>query len=298
MYQTPDEYFIRHAFPRGRMLRQIEDDLTIFVQFISSLSHNKKEDFEKKFDTQYSALHALSEKTIKNHRTEMISLFGLTIETEDDFVEASARTSLLVDSQNFQLFFKTFCNRFQFPNCINKSQETTKQLESGVKFKPASFILQMLKEADSKYGNNFKINGAEISNLIFNDVRVTTGKISPVQLLESLVSLREQKIQFNGDSNHTQHGREFLGYMFLAGLLDSDDDCRTFFLNHKELPAIDYVVTSNLFFEIPKEYITDAKVRKLVFTREKSVILEKKLSLSMRLNKYKKYAQINLGLLR
>ena len=62
MYQTPDEYFIRHAFPRGRMLRQIEDDLTIFVQFISSLSHNKKEDFEKKFDTQYSALHALSEK--------------------------------------------------------------------------------------------------------------------------------------------------------------------------------------------------------------------------------------------
>lgn len=262
MYQTPDEYFIRHAFPRGRMLRQIEDDLTIFVQFISSLSHNKKEDFENKFDTQYSALHALSEKTIKNHRTEMISLFGLTIETEDGFVEASARASLLVDSQNFQLFFKTFCNRFQFPNCINKSQETTKQLESGVKFKPASFVLQMLKEADNKYGNNFKINGAEISNLIFNDLRVTTGKISPVQLLESLVSLREQKIQFNGDSNHTQHGREFLGYMFLAGLLDSDDDCRTFFLNHKELPAIDYVVASNLFFETPKEYITDAKVRK------------------------------------
>ena len=112
----------------------------------------------------------------------MISLFGLTIETEDDFVEASARTSLLVDSQTSNCFFKTFCNRFQFPNCINKSQETTKQLESGVKFKPASFILQMLKEADSKYGNNFKINGAEISNLIFNDVRVTTGKISPVQL--------------------------------------------------------------------------------------------------------------------
>lgn len=264
MYQTPEENFLRHAFPRGRMLRQIEDDLTIFVQFITSLSHKKKDDFEREFDAQYAALHALSEKTIKNHRTEMISLFGLTIETEDDFVEASARASLLVDSQNFQLFFKTFCNRFQFPNAINKAQETIKQLEKNVRFKPASFILQLLKEADAKYGNGFKVSGSEISNLIFNDLSVTTGEISPAQLLESLVSLREQKIQFNGDSNHTQHGREFLGYMFLGGLLDSDDECRTFFLNRKELSAIDYVINSGLFFEIPKEYITDAKVRKNV----------------------------------
>jgi hypothetical protein len=262
MYQTPEQHFLRHAFPRGRMLTQIEDDLTIFVQFITSLSHNKKADFESKFDAQYSALHAVSEKTIKNHRTEMVSLFGLTIETEDGFVEASTRASLLVDTQNFQLFFKTFCHRFQFPNAINKSQETIKQLEQNVKFKPAPFILQLLKEADAKYGNGFKITGSEISNLIFNDLRVTRGEVTPTQLLDTLVNLREQKEQFNGDSNHSQHGREFLGYMFLAGLLDSDDERRTFFLNRKELYAIDYIISSDLFFEIPKEYATDAKVRK------------------------------------
>lgn len=262
MYQTPEEYFLRHAFPRGRMLKQIEDDLTIFVQFISSFSHNKKDEFESKFDTEYKAIHSVSEKTIKNHRTEMISLFGLTVETEDGFIEASGRAALLVNSQNFQLFFKTFCHRFQFPNCINKSQETIKQMENGVRFKPASFILQMLKEADAKYGAGFKISGAEISNLIFNDLRVTTGAITPTQLLESLIQLREDKVQFNGDSNHTQHGREFLGYLFLAGLLSSDDECRSFFLNRKEDSAIDFIINSDTFFSIPAEYISDAKVRK------------------------------------
>jgi len=264
MYQTPEQYFLRHAFPRGRMLTKIEDDLTIFVQFITSLSHNKKVDFESKFDAQYSALLAVSEKTIKNHRTEMVSLFGLTIETEDGFIEASTRASLLVDTQNFQLFFKTFCNRFQFPNAINKPQETIKQLEQNVKFKPAPFILQILKEADAKYGNGFKVAGSEISNLMFNDLRVTRGEVTPTQLLDTIVSLREQKEQFNGDSNHSQHGREFLGYMFLAGLLDSDDERRTFFLNRKELHAIDYIISSDHFFEIPKKYATDAKVRKNV----------------------------------
>ncbi len=262
MYKTPDNYFSRHAFPRGRLLTKIEDDLTIFVQLISSLSHSKKEVFEREFDAQYTTPHAVSEKTIKNHRTEMISLFGLTIETEDGFVEASARASLLVDSQNFQLFFKTFCSRFQFPNAINKSQETTKQIENGVRFRPAAFILQLLKEGDQRYGKGFKVGGSEISNLIFNDLRVTTGKISPAQLLESLVNLRGEEIQFDGDSKHNQHGREFLGYMFLAGLLDSDDERKTFFLNTKEISAIDYIISSDLFFEFPESYVTNAQVRK------------------------------------
>jgi hypothetical protein len=262
MYQTPSEYFLRHVFPRGRLLNRIEDDLTVFVQFVSSFSNQNKSDFESNFDRSYSSIHTLAEKTIKNHRTEMISLFGLTIETEEGFVEASPRTMVLVNSQNFQLFFKSFCNRFQFPNCINKSQETIKQLEKNVRFKPASFILQLLKEAETKYGKGFKVSGAEVSNLIFNDLRVTTGEIAPVQLLDYLTKLKGQNIRFNADSKHTQHGREFLGYMFLAGLLDSDDNCRTFFLNQKELASINYIISSASFFEIPKEYINDAKVRK------------------------------------
>ncbi|MDB5224499.1 MAG: hypothetical protein JWO43_121 [Candidatus Adlerbacteria bacterium] len=244
------------------MLTKIEDDLTIFVQLIISLSHNKKANFEKEFDSRYSALRAVSEKTIKNHRTEMMSLFGLIKETEDGFIETSARALLLVETQNFQLFFKTVCHRFQFPNAINKSQETIRQLEQNVKFKPASFILQLLKEANTKYGEGFKITGAEVSNLIFNDLRVVAGAISPTQLLNTLVELRKQEEQFDGDSNHAQHGREFLGYMFLAGLVDSDDARRTFFLNLKELGAIDFIIYSDLFFEIPKEYTSSAKVRK------------------------------------
>ena len=50
--------------------------------------------------------------------------------------------------------------------------------------------------------------------------------------------------------------------MFLGGFLNSNDNGKTFFLNQNEISAIDYIIASDLFFEIPITYMTDAKVRK------------------------------------
>ena len=259
-YQTPTKYLLRCAFPRGRILSQIEDELSILTQFVSRFTPKDKEQFDTLIDSEYAKLRSVSAKSIKNYRTEMTKLFGLITVGSDGVVQASERTNLLVESQNFPLFFKTFCHRFQFPNGINKPQETAKQIEAGAQFKPAKFILDLFVLGVEKCGQDFSINGNEISNLVFNDVRVTSGKMSPHQVLDFLLKLRSGHVRFAGGSKIAQHGREFLGYMLLARLLKEGEN--GFRLNEKERQAIDYIRQSELFFNVPRDFATNTSTRK------------------------------------
>ena len=105
---TSEKYFYRCAFPRGRILTKLEDDLSIIVQLIMKNAHKKKGLFNKDFDEEYSSLRTLKKKTIKNHRTEMIKLYGLTLETPDGYIEPSKMCRVLSETQDFYLFFKLF----------------------------------------------------------------------------------------------------------------------------------------------------------------------------------------------
>ncbi len=251
---------LRSAFPRGRILSQVEDELAILTQFIVHFSPRDKDEFDKLIDAEYAKLRSVSEKSIRNYRTEMTKLFGLITVGADGVVHPSSRTMLLVESQNFPLFFKTFCHRFQFPNGINKAQETVKQINAHIHFKPAKFILDLFVLGEEKCGSSFSLNGNEVSNLVFNDVRVTSGNISAAQVLDNLLDLRSKSVKFEGGSKVAQHGREFLGYMLLARLLKQGDS--GFQLNKKERPSIDYIRESDLFFDMSTDYISNAKTRK------------------------------------
>ena len=249
-YTIPDKYYYRCTFPRGRMLSKLEDDLTIFVQLILQGAHQKKVDFEKKFDQEYARLHALNEKTIKNRRTEMISLYGLTQTTEDGYVEPSKMSLVLSESQDFYLFFKLFCLKFQFPNCINKSNATIEQISKDVKFKPAKFILELLTLGVKKHGWDFSVSSNEISSLVFNDIRVTSGKINADVCMDILTANRRNKTIYDVGSRANQHGREFLAYMRLANLLVTAENGRGFKLNRDEGDAVDYLLKDGKFFYI------------------------------------------------
>ena len=199
-YETPTKHLFRCAFPRGRILSQVEDELSILTQFITRFSPREKDEFDNLIDSEYAKLRNVSTKSIRNYRTEMTKLFGLVVVGADGIVQSSPRTNLLVESQNFPLFFKTFCHRFQFPNGINKPQETAKQIENGVRFKPAKFILDLFVAGVEKCGPDFSLNGNEISNLVFNDIRVATGTATPEQVLDFLLKLRAGKVKFKGGS--------------------------------------------------------------------------------------------------
>lgn len=260
-YKTPEEFFYRCAFPRGRLLSQIEDDLTLFVQIIIKNSGKSFNQFNQDFDKEYSQIHSGTEKTIANHRTEMITLFGLVYITPEGFVQASDRTRMLWEKQDFYLFFKSFANKFQFPNSINTTHGTIEQLQKGIIFKPADFILKLLTAATKKFGNDFSITGAEVSNLVFNDLRVTTEKISVDDVLDILIKNRNSKIRYDGGSNLTQHGREFMGYLRLANLLEMDDS-NNFKLNLKESASINSIIGNDHLFTFSADYSTSPEIRK------------------------------------
>lgn len=251
---------LRVAFPRGRILQQVEDELTILTQFIVKFAPKEKDEFDRLIDAEYAKLRSVSAKSIKNYRTEMTKLFGLITVGSDGIVNPSPRTILLVESQNFPLFFKTFCHRFQFPNGINKPQETTKQIDAKVNFKPAKFILDLFVLGVEKCGAGFSLNGNEVSNLVFNDVRVTSNARSADEVLKDLLELRSRKVRFEGGSRIAQHGREFLGYMLLARLLKEGE--KGFELNERERPSVDYIRESDLILDVPDDYTTSAKSRK------------------------------------
>lgn len=260
-YQTPKEYFFRCIFPRGRLLSHLEDDLTIFTNILITNASKKEEDFIAAFDEQYGKIIALKKKTIQNHRTEMNKLFGMFFVDENGRVQASPRAISLIQNQDFPMFFKEFCNKFQYPNCINKSHETKMQIKRKIRFRPAQFILQLMKEGNKIFGPTFSITGAEVSNLIFNDTRVTSGIDKPETVLSRLINLRKDKLTFLGGSYYIQHGREFLGYMRLAGLLlKSAGD--SFVLNTDEDKSTEYIINNQVLFEFPGRYLASLEARK------------------------------------
>src|SRR5690554_6775091 len=110
MYRVPEEHMLRCAFPRGRVLKQVEDDLSILTQLIVKFTPNESKEFDRLIDEEYGKMRSVSLKSIKNFRTEMTRLFGLINVSENGIVTPSKRTELLVETQNFPLFFKTFCH--------------------------------------------------------------------------------------------------------------------------------------------------------------------------------------------
>jgi hypothetical protein len=184
----------------------------------------------------------------------MITLFGLTIIDNENVVWPSGNTKFLLETQDYPLFFRAFCDKFQFPNCINVWTEAKLQASMGVRFKPAQYILQVLQEANLVFPNEvFYVSNQEISHLIFNDIRVAKGEITPKQVLQAILDGRAKKTVYPGGSNLTQHGREFLGYMTLAHLLKTDESGRNFCLNSDETKAIEHIIKNRSFIAPPKD---------------------------------------------
>jgi len=259
IYEVPAHDIYRLVFPRGRFIKQLEDDLTIFIQLIERLSGLEKEVFKATFDKNYAKFSSSADKTIANHRTEMITLFGLT-RYEGDLVFLSNSAQVLLETQDFPLFFKSLTNNFQFPNLINKWTTAVSQAELRINFKPAQFILRLLKLAEDKYsGHIFYVSGQEISNLVFNDIRVAKGERSVDDVLATLISAREAGISLPVGSNMSQHGREFLHYMTLANLLKLDESERNFCLNHNEKKSIDHIIQDRSYVSFKKD-LTNSEV--------------------------------------
>jgi len=246
MYTTPKEHFLRLHFERSRFNRHLEDMLLLLSERIVSMGIMGHKEFNDLLDKIIRSANPddYAEKTIRNQRTEMIRLFGL-VKYVDGLVVPGNRLVLLAQSQDIPRFFKSFCKQFQYPGGFLKPDRVSELVRAGVEFKPAQYILQLLKIASSKYGE-FAINAEETTHFVFNDKRITVGKEHPSIVLDRIMEARNNNVELDKTSDVIRYARDFLKYMVEANLLNEFRGMYS--INEGEKKAIHSIIADKDFF--------------------------------------------------
>ena len=198
-YEIPKEYYFRIHHVRPRFKDEYENVLLFLASEIAYLPEMEKDEFDTKFDEiirEYGKNPNSSDKTIANWRTEMSALFGL-LEYNNGKVRASKRTKELAENQDVIEFFKKFLFTFQYPGAHIKQQEVLKQIEKGVNFKPAQYILSVLNYSENKSGKREYITKSEACHCIFNDLRCTRDHESPSKVWNRILKNRKDGLEYD-----------------------------------------------------------------------------------------------------
>ena len=175
VYQIPDEYYFRLHHVRPRFKGDIENVLIYVAEEILRVGERSTGDFIESLNNAlflYPGNLHRELKTINNWRTEISALFGF-IEHTDTTDKPGKRAIELATNQDLIECFKTFLYNFQYPGGHIKPKGVLEQIEKGVKFKPAQYILKMLRYANQAGGNSLGVTKSEVCHCLFNDLRVT-----------------------------------------------------------------------------------------------------------------------------
>jgi len=248
LYITPKEFRLDLHFPRSRFSREFEDRLVLFANKIVELGTTNKNTFATTIDNYFATINSepLQEKTLANQRTEMIRLFGLA-KYVGDYVIPGNRTVLLVKNQDIPRFFKSVCNRFQYPNGINKNHDTLNYLQAGIRFKPAQYVIKLLREGQKLTGKTYAITAKEIAYFVFNDLRVTANNENVFDRIQLIENKRREGTFCASENDVVRYSRDFLNYMVFANLMIKTD--KYFFLNENEKESLDFIENDNRFFD-------------------------------------------------
>lgn len=210
----------------------------------------------------------MAEKTLNNWRTEIPALFGFYTENKDEnYTETSTMARFLAENQDLPQFMRFFLYSFQFPGGHMKPQDLKDIIFNKIRFKPAKMIInvllsgnEILYSKDSE--KTMSISAEEATYCIFNDIRVTSGSISPKDIAGTILSNRKNKIKYynakdpkvfsltgkprtKGDV--TRYAKDILDYMEIANLLESQNGY--YFLKINENKAIRQFAEDKSFFD-------------------------------------------------
>jgi hypothetical protein len=188
----------------------------------------------------------VSPKTVDNWRTEISALFGF-IEHDGKVDRPGRRAIELADSGDLISFFKTFLFNFQYPGAHMKSNVVREHIEAGIHFKPARYIVSMLLAAEKASGNREYITKAEGCWCIFNDLRITRDGENVSDVWTRITQNRENKTEYNTESDEIRYAGDIIDYMEMANLLVSYDN-RTYYLNGLEAEAVAIFANSDEWF--------------------------------------------------
>jgi len=247
MYEIPDQYFFRIHHVRPRFKDDIESVLMYMAESIAGLKPQDKEAFKQRLNTLIYAYPGNADRTLKtinNWRTEISALFGL-FETHGDKSKPGKRAIELAASGDLVGFFKKFLFTFQYPGAHIKSKSVLEQIEHGVHFKPAQYILKVFQEAKNR-GMHLRLTKAEVCHCIFNDLRATSGIETPSQTLDRILANKAKHVTYDETGDVIRYAGDILDYMFIANLLRNWNG--EFALNSSEGLMISKFVNSNNWF--------------------------------------------------
>ncbi len=238
-YKIPDEYYFRIHHVRPRFKGDIENVLIYVAEELVRVGERPKDEFAGLVNESlylYPGNAHRNIKTINNWRTEISALFGF-IEHTNTTSKPGRRALELANNQDLVESFKIFLYNFQYPGAYIKPKNVLEQIEAGVRFKPAQYILKLLKHANNAGGNVKGITKFEACHCIFNDLRVTRDNEGVEATWKRICDNRERKVEYDTTGDVVRYAGDIIDYMEIANLLKTYDS-RTYYLNTLEEETI------------------------------------------------------------
>lgn len=250
LYSVPDEHYFRIHHPRPRFKGDFENVLIYMATEIVKLGEMNKESFNAALNNAiklYPGNLDKNPKTINNWRTEIDSLFCF-IEEHGDSLRPSRRAKELADNQDLVKFFKLFCYSYQLPGGFIKPEKNMDCIHNKIDFRPACYIVQMMRNAGVSTGRRVGINKAEATHCIFNDLRVTRDKRSVEDTWEIITENRSRGVDYDWQGDVIRYAGDILDYMLKANLMERMPDSK-YYLNENEALALERFINPDEGFD-------------------------------------------------
>jgi hypothetical protein len=238
-YNIPEEYYFRIHHVRPRFKGDIENVLIYMAEEISRVGELPTDEFISKvnvaiYDYVGNAHREL--KTINNWRTEISSLFGF-IEHTEKTDKPGRRAIELATNQDLVECFKVFLYNFQYPGSHIKPKGVLEQIKAGVHFKPAQYILKLLRYATEVEQGTIGITKYEICHCVFNDLRVIRDNEGVEKTWQRISNNRKNRLEYDQTGDVVRYAGDIVDYMEIANLLKTYDS-RMFYLNTLEEDSV------------------------------------------------------------
>ena len=249
MYTIPEEYAVRLHHVRPRFKGDIENVLIYVATEISKIPELPKDEFAEQVNSaifRYPGNSIATKKTVDNWRTEISALFGF-IEHNDGYDKCGLRAMELAKKGDLIECFKTFLYSFQYPAAHVKPQSVLELIENGIRFKPAQYILKLLKYATGIEEKRPYLTKPEICHCVFNDLRVSRDNDNPSITWERITKNRNAEIEYDTSGDVVRYAGDIADYMVIANILVTYDHKR-YYLNTLEDEAIQKFINSTEWF--------------------------------------------------
>lgn len=250
IYQIPNEYYFRLHHVRPRFKGNVENVLIYMATEIANIGDAPRDEFNTALNNAIKCFpgNAIAvKKTIDNWRTEISALFGLFYEDDDKINHAMLRAKELAENNDLVRFFKLFLYYFQYPGAHIKSKGVLEQIEHGVRFKPAQYLIRLLDQAEKDTGERCYITKAEACHCVFNDLRCTRDNRDVREVWKLISHNRDCGIEYESTGDVIRYAGDILDYMQLANLLVSYNN-KEFYLNRNENEALISFMNSKEWF--------------------------------------------------